>query len=149
MQEIFYFFHPLTKWGTVYYISPEHEWGEFLEFVYLAMFERTRAGVLTDAVVKALEDELLATPRAGVVMPGTGGVRKVRAAQQGRGKSGSTRVAYLYVPEQATVYFILAFPKNVQANLTPDQKKQVRSVVAQIKSQDWPRRRPATRVRVH
>lgn len=133
----------------MYYISPEHGWGEFLEFVYLGLFERTRAGVLTDAELKVLEDELLATPRAGVVMPGTSGVRKVRAAQQGRGKSGSARVAYLYVPEQATVYFILAFPKNVQGDLTADQKKQVRSVVAQIKSQDWPRRRPASGVRVH
>jgi hypothetical protein len=133
----------------VYYISPEHGWGEFLEFVYLGLFERTRAGVLDDAEVKALEDELLANPRAGVVMVNTGGVRKVRAAQQGRGKSGSARVAYLYVPEQATVYFILAFPKNVQGNLTPDQKKQVRSVVAQIKDEPWPRSRPGSPVRVH
>ena len=105
------------------------------------LFERTRAGVLTDAEVKELEDELLANPRAGVVMVNTGGVRKVRAAQQGRGKSGSARVAYLYVPEQATVYFILAFPKNVQGNLTADQKKQVRGVVAQIRDEDWPRKR--------
>jgi hypothetical protein len=133
----------------VYYISPEHTWGEFLEFVYLGLFERTRSGVLDDAEVKALEDELLTTPRLGKVMVNTGGVRKVRVAQQGRGKSGSARVAYLYVPEQATVYFILAFPKNVQGNLTADQKKQVRALVAQIKSEDWPRRRPQSRVRVH
>jgi hypothetical protein len=136
-------------WGTVYYISGEHAWGEFLEFVYLPLFERTRCGVLTDGEVKALEDELLANPRAGVVMVNTGGVRKVRAAQQGRGKSGSARVAYLYVPEQTTVYFILAFPKNVQGNLTANQKKQVRALVAQIKSEDWPRRRVAGRARVH
>lgn len=133
----------------MYYISPAYASGEFLEFVYLPLFERTRAGVLDDAEVKALEDELLANPRAGQVMVNTGGVRKVRAAQQGRGKSGSARVAYLYVPEQATVYFILAFPKNVQGNLTADQKKQVRAIVAQIKSEDWPRRRLVSRERVH
>ncbi|HEX5870579.1 MAG TPA: type II toxin-antitoxin system RelE/ParE family toxin [Longimicrobium sp.] len=111
-----------------------------VEFVYLALFERTRKGVLTDAEMKAVEDELLANPRAGVVMVNTGGVRKVRAAQQHRGKSGSARVAYLYVEEQATVYFIIAFPKNVQGNLTDAQKKQVRGLVAQIRDDEWPRK---------
>ena len=114
-----------------------------LEFVYLTLFERTRKGVLTDAEVKEVEDALLANPRAGAVLANTGGVRKVRAAQEQRGKSGSARVAYLYVEEQATVYFILAFPKNVQGNLTDAQKKQMRAVVAQIRDEDWPRKRAA------
>jgi RNase H-fold protein (predicted Holliday junction resolvase) len=109
--------------------------------VYLGLFERTRKGVLTDAEMKEVEDELLANPRAGVVMTNTGGVRKVRAAQEKRGKSGSARVAYLYVEEQATIYFIIAFPKNVQGNLTDAQKKQVRAVVAQIRDEGWPRKR--------
>jgi hypothetical protein len=133
----------------VYYISCQPLQGEYLEFVYLPLFERTRKGVLSDEEVKAVEDELLGNPRAGVVMVNTGGVRKVRAAQEQRGKSGSARVAYLYVPEQATVYFILAFPKNVQGNLTAEQKKQVRALVAQIKAEDWPRRRLVGRVQVH
>lgn len=131
-------FYPLTKWGTVYYNSQGGV--ELLEFVYLGLFERTRRGVLTDAEVKEVEDALLANPRAGAVMVNTGGVRKVRAAQEFRGKSGSARVAYLYVPEQSTIYFILAFPKNVQGNLTEGQKKQVRAVVAQIRDEDWPRK---------
>lgn len=110
-----------------------------LEFVYLELFERTRRGVLSDAEMQAVEDELLANPRTGVVMAGTGGVRKVRAAQQGRGKSGSARVVYLYVPEQATVYFVLAFPKNVQGNLSDAQKGAVRTLAAQVKREPWPR----------
>jgi hypothetical protein len=133
------FRHLLTKWGTVYYNDESRV--ELLEFVYLGLFERTRKGVLTDAEMKEVEDELLANPRAGVVMVNTGGVRKVRAAQEQRGKSGSARVAYLYVEEQATVYFITAFPKNVQANLTDAQKKQVRALVAQIRDEGWPRKR--------
>lgn len=122
---------------------------ELLEFVYLALFERTRKGVLSDAEMKAVEDELLADPRAGVVMAATGGVRKVRAAQEFRGKSGSARVAYLYVPEHATVYFITAFAKNVQGNLTGEQKKQVRALVAQIKDDDWPRQRVGGAAKKH
>jgi hypothetical protein len=126
-------------WGTVYYISRQQ--GELLEFIYLPLFERTRKGVLTDAEVKEVEDALLANPRAGAVIVNTGGVRKVRAAQDQRGKSGSARVVYLYVEEQATVYFILAFPKNVQGNLTAEQKRLVRALVGQVRQEDWPRRR--------
>jgi hypothetical protein len=114
-----------------------------------SFFERTRKGVLGDREMKTVEDELLANPRAGVVMTHTGGVRKIRAAQEERGKSGSARVAYLYVEEQATVYFIIAFPKNVQGNLTAEQKKQIRSLVAGIKQEEWPRKRITRAVRTH
>ena len=132
----------------MYYVSEQFR-GEWLEFVYIGVFERTRKGVLSDDEMKAVEDELLANPRAGDVMANTGGVRKVRAAQEQRGKSGSARVVYLYVEEHATVYFILAFPKNVQGNLTAEQKKQVRALVAQIRQEPWPRRRPAKFARLN
>jgi hypothetical protein len=109
------------------------------------LFLRIRyKGVLTDAEVKPVEDALLASLRAGVVMAEHGRRAKVRAAQEQRGKSGSARVAYLYVQEQATVYFILAFPKNVQGNLTEAQKKQVRALVAQIRREERPRKGPGT-----
>jgi hypothetical protein len=142
-------FTSVDKWGTVYYISRQQEAGELLEFVYLGLFERTRKGVLTEAEMKAVEDELLSNPKAGAVIINTGGVRKVRAAQEGRGKSGSARVVYLYVPEQATVYFVLAFPKNVQGNLTAEQKRVVRTLVGDIKRDEWPRRRGAARAWVN
>lgn len=70
----------------MYYDNRHRGEVELLEFVYLALFERTRKGVLSDAEMKAVEDELLADPRAGVVMSNTDGVRKVRAAQEFRGK---------------------------------------------------------------
>ncbi|HEV2147628.1 MAG TPA: type II toxin-antitoxin system RelE/ParE family toxin [Longimicrobiaceae bacterium] len=113
----------------------------YLEFVYIDLFERTRKGVLTDEEVRAVEDELLERPTRGDVMEGTGGVRKIRAAQEGHGKSGSARVAYLYVEKWASVFFMLAFPKNVQGNLTSEQKKIVRDEVARIRAEEWPRRK--------
>lgn len=112
-----------------------------LEFVYTFLFERTRKGVFTDDEVKALEETLLANPEDGNVMAGTGGVRKSRVANETRGKSGSGRVAHLYVASQRTVYFVLAFPKNVQGNLTPDQRRLVRALVEEIKREEWPRKR--------
>jgi hypothetical protein len=111
-----------------------------LEFVYTTLFERTRKGVLTDEEIKAVEDDLLNNPRAGAIMSNTGGVRKTRAAQEGRGKRGSGRVAYLYLPDRQTVYFVFAFPKNMQGNLTDAQKKLVREIVKKIGREEWPRK---------
>lgn len=113
----------------------------FLEFGYLSLFERTRTRVFTDAELAELEETLLENPGDGDVMTGTGGVRESRAANEGRGKSGSGRVAYLYIKKRSTIYFLLAFPKNVQGNLTDEQKKLVRRLVADIKDEVWPYKR--------
>jgi len=111
-----------------------------LEFVYTALFERTRKSLLSDEDMKRVEDELLADPERGVLMGGTGGIRKLRAAQENRGKRGSARVAYLYLEERETVYFLIAFGKNVQANLTAAECRMLRQVVAMIRNEQWPTR---------
>jgi len=110
--------------------------GTHFEFVRLPSFERSADGVLSEDDIRALEQALVCDPRAGDVMRDTNGVRKIRAARDGRGKSGGARVAYLYVEIRERIYLLLAFPKNEQANLTPDQKKRVRELVEQIKKGD-------------
>lgn len=109
--------------------------GADLEFVRLPLFERTSKGVLSGEDIRQLESELLENPEKGVVEDHTGGVRKVRAAVAGRGKSGSARVVYLYVRVRRTVYFIFTFPKNVQPSLSDAQKKTIRQLVLQLKQE--------------
>ena len=108
----------------------------WLEFVFLPSFERTAAGVLSAEDIRVLELTLIQDPRAGAVVRGTGGVRKVRAAIEGRGKSGSARVVYLYVEVRRKIYLLLCYPKNEQGNLTPEQKRRVRQLVAQLQSEE-------------
>jgi len=108
----------------------------FLEFVFLPSFERSAAGLLSEHDIQVLEETLLEEPRKGVVMRDTGGVRKVRAAIEGRGKSGSTRVVYHYVEAREKIYFLLCFPKNEQANLTPEQTRRIRMLVAQLEAEE-------------
>ncbi|SOD02406.1 RelE toxin of RelE / RelB toxin-antitoxin system [bacterium JGI 053] len=108
----------------------------FVEFVFLPSFERTAEGVLSESDIRELECTLLENPREGPVMRGTGGVRKARAAIEGRGKSGSARVIYLYVEARAKIYFLLCFPKNEQANLTPEQTRRIRMLVAQLEAEE-------------
>lgn len=63
-------------------------------FVYLPSFERAAKGELTEADRHRLEATLVANPEAGRPMLGTGGVRKLRFARPGEGKSGGLRVIY-------------------------------------------------------
>ena len=109
---------------------------QFLEFVRLPSFERTVSGVLSEEDIRELELVLLQEPRKGKVVRDTGGVRKVRAAPEGRGKSGGARVIYLYVEARETIYFLLCYPKNEQANLTPEQARRIRALVAQLQAEE-------------
>lgn len=72
---------------------------------------------------------LAAHPRAGVLMEGTGGVRKLRWARQGRGKSGGVRVIYYFHSEAMPLYLLTLFAKNEQANLTHAERNELAGLV--------------------
>ena len=106
------------------------------EFVYTEPFRKCwKAMGLSEDDLKKLEEILLENPQLGDVIEGTGGARKIRIQIENRGKSGGGRVIYVDVFEKEKLYFLLAYPKNVQDNLTPDQKKQVRKLVEAIKKE--------------
>jgi hypothetical protein len=57
-------------------------------------------------------------PAAGVVIPGTGGVRKLRWGLEGRGKRGGARVIYYYHDAEMPLYLMTAYAKNERENLS-------------------------------
>lgn len=114
-------------------MSRSNEHGAAIEFVYTHLFERCRHGVLSDDEMHAVEDALLDDPRAGVVLQGTGGVRKIRASVGGRGKRGGARVTYLYVEVREKIYFLLAFSKNVRSDLSPELRRAARAAAEELK----------------
>src|SRR5215471_12292976 len=83
--------------------------------------------------IEALAVYLIDHPDAGDVIPGSGGVRKLRWAAKGKGKRGGARIIYLYVVVAARVYLMRCYSKNVKSNLTADEKKQLRQIVAHLK----------------
>lgn len=106
------------------------------EFVYTDSFRRSwKAMGLGDENLSDLELALLENPHIGDVIEGTGGARKMRIRLEGRGKSGGGRVIYLDVFERENLYLLFAYPKNVQENLTDDQKKIIRQLVDKIKEE--------------
>jgi len=106
------------------------------EFVYTEPFRKCwKAMGLSDDDLKILEEILLTNPRIGDVIEGTGGARKMRIQMENRGKSGGARVIYVDVFEKEKLYLLLAYPKSVQDDLTPEQRKQVRKLVEAIKKE--------------
>ena len=90
---------------------------------------------LHDEELKLLEDILLENPQKGDVIEGTSGARKMRIQMNGHGKRGGGRVIYVDIFEKEKLYFLFAYPKNVQVNLTEQQKKIVRQMVESIKGE--------------
>jgi hypothetical protein len=106
-----------------------------LTFVQLSRFAARWAQLkLTDGDLQALEKMLLRNPNAGPVVPGTGGLRKVRFAPPSRhvGKSGSFRVGYAYFRIADAVYLLAIYPKNEQATLTSSEKAEARQMIELI-----------------
>lgn len=75
----------------------------------------------TDEDLRRLENLLLENPKAGLVIRGTGRLRKIRFARKHEGKSGSVRICYVDFEEKGICYFLAVFAKNVQENLTQAQ----------------------------
>ena len=104
-------------------------------FIYTAQFRRCwQAMGLGDKELTILEDALLKDPQLGAVIEGTG-TRKLRIQLEGRGKRGGGRVIYLDVYEKEHLYLLFAYPKNVQPDLTTDQKKMIAAVVNAIRKE--------------
>lgn len=90
---------------------------------------------LSDNDLPALENALLENPQIGDVIEDTGGARKMRIQLEGRGKSGGGRVIYLDVFEKESLYLLFAYPKSMQSDLRPEQKKAIRIMVAAIRKE--------------
>jgi hypothetical protein len=82
---------------------------------------------------QALAVYLVDYPNAGDVIPGSGGVRKLRWAAKGKGKRGGARIIYLYVVVAARIYLMRCYAKNVKTDLTADEKKELRQIAALLK----------------
>jgi mRNA-degrading endonuclease RelE of RelBE toxin-antitoxin system len=102
-----------------------------MHFVETPIFTRRLESLLAEEEYRELQNALIEQPEAGVTIRGSGGLRKLRWAAKGRGKSGGVRVIYYWFvsPEKFLMLFI--YPKNEQDNLTPEQTKRMKSLVEQ------------------
>ena len=98
-------------------------------FIETPVFTAQIVELLSDDDYGAFQRDLANHPEAGDIIKGTGGLRKIRVAAKGHGKSGGARVIYYHFVSASRVAMIFAYPKNEQDNLTPTQKSALRKVI--------------------
>jgi len=93
-------------------------------------YARRAKKLLTEQERSELISYLAAHPEAGDVMEGTGGVRKVRWAREGRGKSGGVRVIYYYHSEGMPLYLLTLYGKSEKDNLSAGERNDLAKLVS-------------------
>ena len=96
-------------------------------------FLKLSGAIWDDEERSELVDYIARNPESGDVIPGTGGVRKLRWSRAGSGKRGGARVIYFYYHADAPIYLLLAYAKAARSDMTPDQKRQVSDLTAILK----------------
>lgn len=97
-------------------------------FVETAVFTQTITELLTDEQYNQFQRYLIKNPKAGDVIEGTGGLRKVRWKVEGRGKSGGVRVIYYFVDEADQFRMLLAYRKGIKDDLDAAEKKTLKAI---------------------
>ena len=92
-----------------------------MRFVETPVFTSLVRRHLSDEQYRGLQLALLLRPEQGVVIRGSGGLRKLRWALEGRGKRGGLRVIYCWAVEEQVCYMLYLYGKNEQGDLTPAQ----------------------------
>ncbi len=95
---------------------------------------RQAKAILSTAEAEALKTFLAYNPKAGVVMRGTGGVRKLRWAIRGKGKRGGARVIYYYHSGALPVFLVTVYAKSQRENLTQADRNSFKRLVDMLVS---------------
>ena len=90
--------------------------------------KQASGGLFADEELKQLQLELMENPNEGDLIAGSCGLRKIRLARKSGGKSGGFRVIY-YRSTPEVSFFLLAYPKNKQDNLSKAEVKLLREMI--------------------
>lgn len=89
-----------------------------IQFISLHSFDRMAEGILDDEDIRLIQQTLMDRPRAGTVVPGSGGMRKVRVPLAARGKRGGARAVYLYLEVRSVIYLVAVFARNEKEDIS-------------------------------
>lgn len=93
------------------------------------IFTKRVTTLVSDEVYRNLQLHLAARPDAGTLIPGSGGLRKIRWSAGQRGKRGGARFIYYWIVKKAQIIMLMVYAKNEQATLTQEQTKMLRRLV--------------------
>ena len=94
-----------------------------------SIFTRQVQALLTEEQYRRLQIALILRPDVGVIIPGSGGLRKMRWSIQSRGKRGGVRVIYYWITRQDRILMLTIYAKSEKDDLTADQLKILKKIV--------------------
>ncbi len=100
-------------------------------FVELPPFERYRADYLDEDAFRRLQQLLMLDPEAGPLIPGTGGLRKLRFPDErrGKGKRGGLRVIYYWWDSGLQFWLFTIYDKDEKSDLTKAQRETLKQMI--------------------
>jgi len=93
------------------------------------IFTRRIQQLLSDEQYRAVQQQVVARRDASDVIPGSGGLRKLRWAMAGHGKRGGLRIIYYWARAADQILMLFVYPKPEREDLTPAQLKQLKRIV--------------------
>lgn len=112
-----------------------------ITIVDLKSYQAEADRIFTDAEREELADFIAANPHHGRVIPGTGGVRKIRWRARGSGKRGGARVIYYFRDLNMPVFLLAVYAKGEKIDLTATEKAAMRELVDHLVREHQARRR--------
>ena len=92
-----------------------------MKFIETPLFTKEVQVLLEDDEYKSLQIALLLRPEQGSIIPGSGGLRKVRWARKRMGKRGGIRLIYYWDKKTESFYMLLIYSKSKKDDLSQDQ----------------------------
>lgn len=93
------------------------------------VFTKQVKQILDGESYRLLQLRLVADPEAGALIPGTGGLRKIRWQGSGRGKRGGVRAIYYWATSADVLLMLVVYAKKERDDLSPAQKKALAALV--------------------
>ena len=100
-----------------------------LSFIETKLFTKLVSEHLSDEEYAQLQEALIRDPQVGDLIPGSGGVRKVRWGGKGRGKRGGIRVIYYARTRQGQIWMLTLYAKNVAETIPAHVLRQIKEEI--------------------
>jgi hypothetical protein len=105
--------------------TPEAYSRDVFTFVESSIFRRVLPAYLNDDEYSELQQYLIQNPEAGEIVPGSGGIRKVRWARSGAGKRGGLRIIYFVRYRPNEFWMLTLYAKAKRENIPAHILKQL------------------------